>query len=713
MRILALGLGGAGGRIVNQLYRTDSRSSKVACVQALAVDVDADAIGRLTSLPETSRLCFPSLEFSPTESESDEAATIDIAEVTGRVQTLATGETDAIIICVGLGGGMVDTAPHIITRLRASVTEPIFALVTLPCRSEGERISSKAADDIEMIAPLLDGVIIFDNETWHNKVKNQQKTLAAPAEGILGRFRLRKRKEPALSPKERMYSHLNDAIVRRISLILRAGEFRADGGLDLAEVVLDSGEVLNTMRGMGFITIGYAVEQLPSHPLDFLARLRPTGLFADEQHKKASRIVDLAKQAIYHEISAPCDITSAHKALILIAGPSHELSMKGYMTVRKWIDRSIAGLETRSGDYPVTSTKFIAIIVMLSGLENIPRIGELRDIRAQYRSQVSDSSSVALASLPAGEPQAGLRDEMIALPADIQGVTSKEQTIPAGIAAGDGVSASLGDKSSKSNSDRRDVAYGKRHVSRYQEPAVAKQAAMPGRSIKKILTSRPETARKEETGATREGVRTGASDQERKRIEQELQIQRRLAVQGILAKEPSKRERVGSESFSAPNRDQQKTGSSANSVKKEPALVKHVIVKKQTAARTVVIRKKAPQKGGAGDQEEDGTGNGAASRSTPPARQGDHEMLDAWIRQLAEHKKDAGRDEDEPIPIDESGAAARDDALLHTDLKRDRQGRIAPERIGGLKTVEAPREMKPAVKKRDRLHDDEDVSWVD
>ena len=40
--------------------------------------------------------------------------------------------------------------------------------------------------------------------------------------------------------------------------------------------------------------------------------------------KKASRIVELAKQAIYHEISTPCDMTSAHKALILVAGPSHE-----------------------------------------------------------------------------------------------------------------------------------------------------------------------------------------------------------------------------------------------------------------------------------------------------------------------------------------------------------------------------------------------------
>ena len=44
MRILAIGLGGAGGRIVDRLYSTDRRSSKVVCVQALVVDVDFDSL---------------------------------------------------------------------------------------------------------------------------------------------------------------------------------------------------------------------------------------------------------------------------------------------------------------------------------------------------------------------------------------------------------------------------------------------------------------------------------------------------------------------------------------------------------------------------------------------------------------------------------------------------------------------------------------------
>ena len=288
---------------------------------------------------------------------------------------------------------MVDVAPHIIAALRSSITEPIFGLVTLPCLAEGERHSAKAADDLDMLTPLLDGIILFDNETWYKKTKAQKSTLTKKEKGLAEKLGIRKG-EPEISPELATYLLLNEGIVRRISLILRAGEFKADGGLDFAEVVLDSGEVLNTMKGMGYITIGYAVERLPHNPLSFLTSWRPTGFFADEHIKKASRIVDLAKQAIYHEISTPCDMTSAHKALILIAGPSHELSLKGYMTVRKWIDRSIAGVETRSGDYPVMNTKNVAIIIMLSGLENIPRITELKEIQNQYKTHLQEGSAV-------------------------------------------------------------------------------------------------------------------------------------------------------------------------------------------------------------------------------------------------------------------------------------------------------------------------------
>ncbi len=430
MRILAIGLGGAGCRIANALYANDRRSSKVTCVQALAVDVDSETLAQLRALPENAKIGFMAVEPDLSRNGDDNPlpANIDIGEITSRIQNMLGGETDAIMICCGLGGSMTDVVPHVIAAIRSSVAAPIFGLVTLPALSEGEKRSAKSADDIENIAPLLDGTILFDNETWSKKIAARRDALVAEEAGGHGIFGFGKN-QPKLSAQDITYKLLNQSIIRRISLILRAGEFRADGGIDLAEVVMDSSEVLNTLKGMGFISIGYAVEHLHQTPLAFLSRLRPADSSL-EQRKSAERIIELAKQAIYQEVSIPCDMTSAAKALILVAGPSHEISMKGVMTVRKWIDRSIAGMEMRSGDYPVTNSEYVAIIIVLSGLENIPRLTELQDIREQYRSGNSwdESSSFnlppgkgsrkpgAVSEIVAVRGGSDFRDEMISLP---------------------------------------------------------------------------------------------------------------------------------------------------------------------------------------------------------------------------------------------------------------------------------------------------------
>jgi hypothetical protein len=66
---------------------------------------------------------------------------------------------------------------------------------------------------------------------------------------------------------------------------------------------------------------------------------------------------------------------------VLIAGPTNELSMRGYMTIRHWIDRSIRGQEVRSGDYPLSTTQYIVVMVVLSGFKRLNRLDELREIR--------------------------------------------------------------------------------------------------------------------------------------------------------------------------------------------------------------------------------------------------------------------------------------------------------------------------------------------
>ncbi len=385
MRILVIGLGGCGGRVADTLHAQDHSAGRVSSLEGLVIDIDAASMNQLTNLPADRKLYFPPLD--PLSGHED-IANVAVDEVIAKLHAIDTGDIDAIFLCAGLGGTLVNTIPSIIKEIRSSMLEPIFGLCTLPCLNEGPARSAKAADDIDMLSPILDGIFLFDNETWYqkligkvNEVKPRQ---LVPIPGM-GKQR------PLTTKRQLVLGLINDTIARRVGLLLRAGEFSERGGVEIAEVVLDAGEVLNTIRGMGLITIGYAAEPLESGPLKLLTRLRPDKVYVEDGHKKASKIVDLAKTAIYEDMSIPCDLTSAQKALILIAGPSHHLSMKGYMTVRKWIDRSIAGMDVRSGDYPIPNTHHIGIIVVLAGLSNIPRVTEVRQIRDQYRSSSIDT----------------------------------------------------------------------------------------------------------------------------------------------------------------------------------------------------------------------------------------------------------------------------------------------------------------------------------
>ncbi len=399
MRIILIGVGGAGCRLVDLFYAQDVRSPVNRCLDAIAVDHDADDLNRLAALPADRKLYFQRLDPSRPD---DIIASITIEEIIAKIQSLDPGDIDAIIICGGLGGTMVDVVPDLVSHIRNAMIEPVFGLFILPCTREGLERSSRAADEIDLLLPALDGIILFDNETWYPRLKVQPEPVRKKQDSL--KFLPLQKPKVEESVKDQTYKKINDMIVRRVGLLLRAGEYTEKGGMDIAEVVLDAGEVLNTILGMGFITIGYAIEPVVqgSFDLDIIGKIRPAPPSIEESHKKASKVVDLAKRAIYQEISTPCDLTSAEKALILIAGPSHEMSMKGYMTVRKWIDRSIRGLEVRSGDYPVSSSHFLAIIIVLAGLRNIPRIDEIRKIRDRYQNpDVYDPGNTPVAA-PSG-----------------------------------------------------------------------------------------------------------------------------------------------------------------------------------------------------------------------------------------------------------------------------------------------------------------------
>ena len=378
MRALLVGIGGAGCRIVETLNSHDERS-QVKSVRSFVFDADTEVIHSMKSLEVKRRVVLSPSD--PTMKDYSCGDDFDLTSISDCFQEEGVSEVDAIFVCAGLGGRMADLVPRFMEQLENAFPDPVFTILTLPFRSEGAKVSARAAEQLEAIRQMGSASIIFDNETWAGRIETEAAASAAElnAEGIPKPLTRRQTSD--------LYDELNEMLARRVGLLLRAGEV-THNGVESAEVVLDAGEVLNTLTGMDIVSIGYATEKLPTNISGMFKKMFVEKYMLDEGHKRTSRIIDLAKQAVYEEVSVPCDLTSAEKALVLIAGPSEELSMKGFHMVRKWIDNSIRGLEMRAGDYPVKSTKYVGVIIVLAGIQNVPRVAELEEIYDSYHTEV-------------------------------------------------------------------------------------------------------------------------------------------------------------------------------------------------------------------------------------------------------------------------------------------------------------------------------------
>lgn len=373
MRALLIGLGGAGCHIVDTLNQHDERSG-VRSVRSFVFDTDQKTISEMQTIPSEDGFVLTPVD--PINQNNTKGTDFEVGNLASCFQRDGIADIDAVFVCAGLGGRMAELVPAVVSQLNTAFEDPIFSILTLPGRNEGVKVSARASRTLAEVRKVCTATILFDNETWFKRTED---------EDSIKNETTAKRKATIYE----MYPLLNEMLARRVGLLLRAGEFNHKG-VEVAEVVLDAGEVLNTLKDMDLVAIGYATEKLPTTWSDgVMKKIRVEKYLLEENQARTSRIVELAKQAVYREVSVPCDLTSSEKALVLIAGPSDELSMKGFQTVRKWIDRSIKGLEMRAGDYPVKSTQYVGVIIVLAGLDNVPRVKELDEIRGIYEKEQS------------------------------------------------------------------------------------------------------------------------------------------------------------------------------------------------------------------------------------------------------------------------------------------------------------------------------------
>lgn len=276
------------------------------------------------------------------------------------------GETEAFIIVAGLGGGTGSGgAPVLARHLKKIYTEPVYVLAILPAPEEGRLYSYNAARSLATLVKEADNVILFDNSAWKNE-----------GESIKGAF-----------------DRLNEEIVRRFGLLFRAGEIGTLG--HVGEMVVDSSEIINTLRGGGISSVGYAISEVggmePEPEKGILGRVlrrnqveerRPEDKLMGED--RTSRVLSLVRRAMLGRLTLPCEYTTASRALVLVAGPPDELDRKGIEKAKSWVEENIAGVEVRGGDYPAQS-RYVAAVVLLASIADAPRVTNLLEIAKETK----------------------------------------------------------------------------------------------------------------------------------------------------------------------------------------------------------------------------------------------------------------------------------------------------------------------------------------
>jgi cell division GTPase FtsZ len=370
MKLAMIGFGQAGGKVVDKFLEYDEATGSGIVRSAVAVNTaKADLLG-LERIPEEQRVLIGQARVKGHGVGADnelgaEIAEEDIDEVQGAIDSIPVHEIDAFLIVAGLGGGTGSGgSPVLAKHLKRIYTEPVYGLGILPGSDEGGIYTLNAARSFQTFVREVDNLLVFDNDAWRKSGESM----------------------------ESGYAEINDEIVRRFGVLFGAGE--VDTGQEVAESVVDSSEIINTLAGGGVSTVGYAAESVEQQDSGgLLSRFKgDDGGIGEEGMDAANttnRITSLVRKAALGRLTLPCEIDGAERALLVMSGPPEHLNRKGIERGRKWLEEQTGSMEVRGGDYPIRERN-VAASILLSGVHNVPRIKELQQVAIEAQDNIDD-----------------------------------------------------------------------------------------------------------------------------------------------------------------------------------------------------------------------------------------------------------------------------------------------------------------------------------
>ena len=360
MNVALVGVGGAGGRVVDAtLAAEDASGRRFAGDRALCLDTDGNALAALERLPPDGYLRLGGVagdDDEPPAHEPErgvEAARAARGDVADAVDHLDLPAVDLVLVAAGLGGSTGGGAtPVVVDTLQGVTDAPVHALAVLPAADEGRAAARCAIRSLQSVVAAADAVLAFDDDAW-----------GPPA---------------PTSPEE--YDEANAALATRLDALLGTGATDADSIVDRR---LDPGDLARTLAPGGLATLGYAAIDAPTSASGGsrrLSRLLGRGGGDDESDDggpDADAIAYLARRATRGKLTLPCDVASAERALVLRTGPSRALAGTGFEDGRYWLEGEADTVEVLAADEPHEPADELACAVLLANVTSVPAVEAL------------------------------------------------------------------------------------------------------------------------------------------------------------------------------------------------------------------------------------------------------------------------------------------------------------------------------------------------
>ncbi|ADQ68026.1 cell division protein [Halogeometricum borinquense] len=325
MKTVLIGVGQAGGKLTRELVDFDERMEFGAVLDAVAVN---SAKADLRDIPfETILIGQDRVKGHGVGGDNELGAEVmqaDKREVLSALDGRITAEAEAIFVVAGLGGGTGSGgAPVLVNELQQIYDVPIYALGILPGDSEGAMYQVNAGRSLKTVAREADSLLLVDNDAFRSSGESL----------------------------EQGYDAINRAIAQRVGLLFASGE-AVEG---VAESVVDSSEVINTLRSGGISALGYAAAES-----------------ADSSEGNINTVMSTTRRSLLTGTSLP-EATTADSALLVVAGEPDKIPRKGVERARRWIEEETGSLQVRGGDFPLDSGR-IASLILLGGVERSDRL---------------------------------------------------------------------------------------------------------------------------------------------------------------------------------------------------------------------------------------------------------------------------------------------------------------------------------------------------